>query len=320
MLTNKLSMDKSIAVIDLGTNTCNLLIAQYSHKGYRILYQGKEGVKLGKGGIDKKMITEEGLLRAIKAIHKHQKVIEKKEVEEVVIIATSAVRDADNKDWFQQQIKEHTGLELQIISGDKEAEMIFKGVQLAFGTLEDHTLILDIGGGSNEFILTDKGTAVWQQSFPLGMARVVELMPPSDPITEHEISQINHWFDSQLNALWQQVRDIHITTLIGCAGAFDTIADLIDQTDAGVKVRVRQEITLSDFDRIYQMLIASTTAERMQMKGMEPIRVEMIVPAVLFIRLIVEKLPIQRIWQTDFSLMEGVLAERINEQEHSIDR
>lgn len=313
-------MDKRIAVIDLGTNTCNLLIAQYSREGYRILYQGKEGVKLGKGGIGKRMITEEGLQRAIKAIRRHQEVIAREEVSEVVIIATSAVRDADNKDWFQQQIKEHTGLELQVISGDKEAEIIFKGVKLAFETLDNHTLLLDIGGGSNEFILTEGSTSVWQESFPLGMARVVDQMPPSDPITESEIREIKHWFDGQLSHLWERVKGLRISTLIGCSGAFDTVADLIDQTDAGVKARVRQEITLRDFNRIYQMLIASTTEERMRMKGMEPIRVEMIVPAVLFIHLIVEKLKIQRIYQTDFSLMEGVLAERMNEQEHSIDR
>lgn len=307
-------MHKKIAVIDLGTNTCNLLIAEYRQSGYRIVYQGKEGVKLGKGGIDKRMITDEGLRRAINAIEKHRKIIALHDVSEVVIMATSAVRDAGNREWFKNQIKEHTGLELQIISGDREAELIFKGTKLAFGTIDDHTLILDIGGGSNEFILTEGGASVWQESFPLGMARVVEQMPPSDPITESEIRQVNRWFDSQLSNLWERVRGLHISTLIGCSGAFDTVADLIDQTDAGTKARVRQEITLSDFNRIYQILVASTTTERMQMKGMEPIRVEMIVPAVLFIHLIVEKLKVQRIYQTDFSLMEGVLAERIDEQ------
>lgn len=306
-------MDKRMAIIDLGTNTCNLLIAAYGRSGYSILYQGKEGVKLGKGGIGKSTITEGGLLRAIKAIEKHQEVMAGYDVQEAVILATSAVRDAENKQWFQQQIKKQTGLELQIISGDREAELIFKGATLAFGTLADHTLILDIGGGSNEFILTQRGKAVWQESFPLGMARVIDQMPPSDPITEMEIRQITHWFDSQLGQLWERVKDLPVSTLIGCAGAFDTVADLIDQTDAGAKARVKQEITLSDFNRIYQLLITSTTEERTQMKGMEPIRVEMIVPAVLFIGLIVEKLKIQRIYQTDFSLMEGVLAERINE-------
>lgn len=304
-------MHKKIAVIDLGTNTCNLLIAEYTHWDYRIIYQGKEAVKLGKMGIDKKLLTEEGLERAIQAIGKHVNEISKYNIQDIVILATSAVRDATNKDWFQQQIKYHTGLDLLIISGDREAELIFKGVQLAFGKTEDHTLILDIGGGSNEFILTEGEAAAWQESFPLGMARIVEQLPPSDPITGEEINRINQWFDNGLETLWARLQDVQISTLIGCAGAFDTTADLIDQTEAGSKKRIRQEITVSDFNAVYNLLIASTTEERMRMKGMEPIRVEMIVPAVIFIKLIIDKLNIQRIYQTDFALMEGILFERI---------
>ena len=304
-------MKTEIAVIDLGTNTCNLLIAAYQDKNYQILYQGKEVVKLGKDGIDKNMLTEDGLERAILAIQKHQERIDKFDVSEVLIIATSAIREATNKDWFQQEIKAKTGLDLLIISGEKEAELIFKGVKLAFDQIENHSLILDIGGGSNEFILTENGVPIWKQSFPLGMARIIEKIPPSNPITSSEIKQTNEWFISQLEALWNRMKNIQIPQLIGCSGAFDTIADLIDQTDPGAKTRISQEIKLSDFECIYQKLIDSTTAERVQMKGMESIRIEMIVPSVLFIKLIIGRLNISKIYQTDYALREGILYERI---------
>ncbi|MDO9613864.1 MAG: hypothetical protein Q7J86_04995 [Bacteroidota bacterium] len=125
-------MYNRIAIIDLGTNTCNLLIAEYNNSDYNILYQGKEVVKLGKNGTDKNLLTEDGLERAILAIRKHQERISKYNTFEVLIIATSAIREATNKEWFQQEIKEKTGLELLVISGDKEANLIFKGVKLAF--------------------------------------------------------------------------------------------------------------------------------------------------------------------------------------------
>lgn len=307
-------MNKNIAVIDLGTNTCNLLIAGYDTNDYQIFYQGKVAVKLGKAGIHKNLLTEQGLERAVNAIHLHQQRISSFVNTEVIVIATSAIREATNKEWFQQQIKEKTGLELTVISGEKEAELIFKGVKLALKVLEDHTLILDIGGGSNEFILIEGEEPVWKQSFPLGVARVVERMPPSDPIADNEIIQISQWFDHGLGALWERLNGVPVTTLIGCSGAFNTITDLLDQTDAGTKARIRQEITISDFKRISEMLIASTTAQRMTMKGMESLRIEMIVPAILFIKLIVERIGIQRIYYTDFALMEGVLFERINQE------
>jgi len=302
---------KQIAVIDLGTNTCNLLIADYQDKDYQILYQGKEVVKLGKNGIDKNQLTEDGLERAILAIQKHQERISQFSVSEVVIIATSAIREATNKDWFQKQIKTNTGLELQIISGEKEAQLIFDGVKLAFNQIDDQTLILDIGGGSNEFILTRNNEPIWKQSFPLGMARIIEQIPPSDPVTPEEIAQINDWFNSRLEPLWGQMENTQIPLLIGCSGAFDTLADLIDQTDPGTKTRIKQEIEMDDFNRVYETLIKSTTAKRIGMKGMESIRIEMIVPSVLFIKLVIDRLKIKKIYQTDFALREGILYDRI---------
>jgi len=304
-------MNRQIAVIDLGTNTCNLLIAEYKDKSYQILYQGKEVVKLGKNGIGKNRLTEDGLERAILAIRKHQEQINQFNVSEVLIIATSAIREATNKDWFLQQVKAKTGLELQIISGEKEAQLIFDGVKLAFHQIADYSLILDIGGGSNEFILTKNNQPIWKQSFPLGMARIIEQIPPSDPITPKEISQINDWFNSRLEPLWTRLQNIQIPLLIGCSGAFDTLTDLIDHTDPGTKTRIKQEVEIDDFKHIYETLIKSTTAERTEMKGMESIRIEMIVPSVLFIKLVVDRLRIQKIYQTDFALREGILYERI---------
>lgn len=304
-------MSRKMAIIDLGTNTCNLLIASYQDENYQILYQGKEVVKLGKSGIDKNLLTSDGLERAITAIRKHQERIKQYVVSEILVLATSAIREATNRAWFQQELEKRTGLTLHIISGEKEAGLIFKGVKLAFNQIGNRSLILDIGGGSNEFILTEAGEPIWKQSFPVGMARVIERIPPSDPITPEEIKQTINWFDSRLDPLWQQLNNIQIPVLIGCSGAFDTIADLIDQTDAGTKTRIRQEIAIDDFNRIYEQLIGSTTSERMMMKGMESIRIEMIVPAVIFIRLILEKLNIRKIYQTDFALREGVLYERI---------
>ena len=304
-------MNNQIAIIDLGTNTCNLLIAEYHNKSYEILFQGKEVVKLGKSGIDKNCLAEDGLERAILAIQNHQERISRFGVSEIVIIATSAIREAINQDWFVQQIKADTGLDLQIISGEKEAGLIFKGVKLAFGTIEDRSLILDIGGGSNEFILAEGNEPVWKQSFPLGMARVIEQLPPSDPITPREIQQINFYFESQLDLLWNRTKNIGITSLIGCSGAFDTLADLIDQTEPGTKIRTKQGISIPDFIRIYELLIASTTSQRCGMKGLESLRIEMIVPSVIFIKLVIDRLKIQKIFQTDYALREGVLYERI---------
>lgn len=304
-------MTNRIAIIDLGTNTCNLLIADCQTPDYQLIYRGKEVVKLGKSGMDKNHLSDDGLERAIRAIQNHKERISQYGASEIQIIATSAIREASNSKWFSEQIKLQTGLDLQIVSGDREAELIFKGVQLAFGKMEDHSLILDIGGGSNEFVLIENNLPNWKESFPVGMARLIEQIPPSDPITGDEILQINHWFESRIEALWQRLQNMNISMLIGCSGAFDTLADMIDQTDPGTKTRMRQELSIADFSRIYDQLIASTIAQRAKMKGLESLRIEMIVPSVIFIKLVIDRLNIRHIVQTDFALSEGVLYEQI---------
>ena len=301
-----------LAIIDLGTNTCNLLIAEAGNKTYQILYQGKVGVKLGKGGIHKNQLTIEAFERATIALKEHLQKIEQYRAEKVITIATSAVRDAENKKEFADHLHRETGLELEIISGEKEAELIFDGVKLAFGKLQDNTLIMDIGGGSNEFIQTQNNSVHWKESFPLGMARIIEQFEISDPISVPEVLAIEDYFRSGLLNLWEQMSGKNSIQLIGCSGAFDTIADLIDQTPPGTKARTFQKIGLEDFYNISNQVVSSTRKQREQMVGMEPLRVEMIVPALIFIRLVVEKLGIDNITQTDFALREGVLYEWIN--------
>ncbi len=304
-------MNNQIAIIDLGTNTCNLLVAEYQDEKYKIMFQGKEVVKLGKNGIDKNLLAEDGLERAILAIQKHKIKIKEFKNPEIRVFGTSAIRDAKNRNWFVEEIECKTGLPIDVISGEKEADLIYKGVKLAFGTVEDDTLILDIGGGSNEFILTKANSPCWKQSFPLGMARIIDAFPPSDPIRADETEAIRAHFITKLDELWSKTSGLKIPYLIGCSGAFDTLADIIDQTEPGMKQRISQELSLSDLYRVFQILIHSTTSERAKMVGMELIRIEMIVPAVLFIQTVLEKLKIQKIYQTDFALREGVLYDRI---------
>ncbi|MGQ7870903.1 Ppx/GppA phosphatase family protein [Sunxiuqinia sp. sy24] len=302
-----------LAIIDLGTNTCNLLIAEITGKSYTLLHQGKVGVKLGKGGINQNTLPPEAFDRATAALHAHKQTIARYSADKTLTLATSAVRDATNQAEFTQHLLIETGLTLETISGEREAQLIFEGVQLALGKLPDHSLIMDIGGGSNEFIEPRNDKIFWKASFPLGMARVLEQLPISDPIKPDELEAVESWFQNGLEELWEQLDAKPVNQLIGCSGAFDTLADLLDETPPGVKTRQQQVIPLHDFNRIADQVIYSTKAQRDQMIGMEPLRVEMIVPALILIRLSIQRLGIREILQTDYALREGVLFEWIND-------
>lgn len=298
-----------IAVIDLGTNTCNLLLAEMNGKQYKILHQSKEMVKLGDGKIRDNQISDEAIFRTIAAFRVHNEIMETFGVDEIKVFATSAVRTADNKAEFVAAIEKVCACSVEVISGEREAELIFKGVLLAFRNIEFPSVILDIGGGSNELILTHKDAILWKESRPTGMSRIINSFDLSDPISEEQVRELQKYFADEHQTAIQNSTKKSVGTLIGCSGAFDTIADMLDEVNPGEKQRVTQVISLEEFYVVYEKLLQSTRDERLQMKGMDYVRVDLIVPAVILIETLISAIGIKQIVQTDFALREGVLYE-----------
>ena len=301
-----------LAVIDLGTNTCNLLVAETNHRSFTILHQSKQLVKLGDNKIRENEISPEATERVLDSFRKHYEIIQKYKVDKVKVLATSAVRSAENKIQFLEKLGENVGWIIKIISGEKEAELIFKGVLLAFGEIKQPSVILDIGGGSNELILAHHSEMLWKESQPAGMARVINRFKLSDPIQKEEISQLQDFFHHAHKNAFLKCRNDGVKTLIGCSGAFDTIADIIDEVNPGEKQRKTQVIHLEEFNNVYQLLIHSTREERLNMKGMDFVRVDLIVPGVILIKQLISEIGIEHIFQTDFALREGVLFETMD--------
>ncbi len=303
-----------IAIIDLGTNTCNLLIAELSAGDFQILHQSKHLVKLGDDKIKQNEISPEATQRTIDSFLAHKEIIEEYCTEKVRVIATSAVRTAENKVPFLERLGNESGWLVKLVSGEREAELIFKGVLLAFEELLNPSVILDIGGGSNELILAKNKEELWKESQPTGMARIINSFQISDPIQTDEISQLQNYFSEKHAAAFSNCKEQNVQTLVGCSGAFDTIADLIDEVLPGEKQRTTQEIALADFYKVFEMLVKSTREERLQMIGMDNVRVDLIVPAMILIESLVTQIGIQKIVQTDFALREGVLSEIMENQ------
>jgi exopolyphosphatase/guanosine-5'-triphosphate,3'-diphosphate pyrophosphatase len=178
-------------------------------------------------------------------------------------------------------------------------------------------LILDIGGGSNEFIIADKNNIYWKKSYPLGVARLLAKFKPSDPISIEEIEFISNYLEERLSDLFEEIKKHKISTLVGASGSFETIAAMIRADDPNFEsetgtVPESVNIDLADFENLYQKLINSTLKERKQMKGLESMRLEMIVVATLIVKFILQKLKLQRLIQSNFALKEGVIYEVLN--------
>jgi exopolyphosphatase/guanosine-5'-triphosphate,3'-diphosphate pyrophosphatase len=309
-----------VAILDLGTNTFNLLVAETgSGSNYRILCNSKLPVKLGKGGIDKKEIRPDAITRGINALEKHLDVIKDLRAEKILAFATSAVRTARNSDHFIKTIREKFGIDVEVISGDREAELIYYGVRQAVHLGSEKYLILDIGGGSNETIIADTERIWWKKSYPLGIARLIEKFKPSDPITIEEIEFVSNYLEERMADLLEEMKRHRITILVGASGSFETFTAMIREDDSGKETETSllpeaNEIDLTDFENLYQRLINSTLKERKQMKGLESHRLEMIVLASHVVKFFLGKLKLQRIIQSNFALKEGAMYELLNQQ------
>ena len=296
------------AVIDIGTNTCNLLIAKILSNGtFKTIYDRKLPVKLGRGGIHNHLLLPEAIERGINALHNHSETIRKYNVQKVKVIGTSALRGATNSDEFITKTKQLFDWDIEIIDGDLEAELIFKGIGLSLPAGIGEYLILDIGGGSIEFILGDNNDIIWKNSFNIGIARALEIIPVSDPVTDSEISAFEQWFDKHLQELWHFAQLYLPQTLIGCSGAFDTFMDIYEKTEPDLKIRSVSEFPLEDYQQIHQLLIKSDHETRSKMEGMDKMREEMVVIASVFTNFILRRLHISKLLHTHNSLKEGVM-------------
>jgi exopolyphosphatase/guanosine-5'-triphosphate,3'-diphosphate pyrophosphatase len=305
-----------IAILDFGTNTFNLLITEVSSENkLHVLHTAKEAVKLGEGGITRKIITEQAFERGLNAIERHLERVKEFKVTKVYAFATSAIRDAANGKDFIQAVKERFEVYVMIIEGEREAEMIYRGVRLSFNMDERPVLILDIGGGSNEFIIANKKEIFWKHSFNLGMARLLETFNPSNPISHLEIEKIIIYLKAELKELFDAVKEFSPLMLIGASGSFETISAILQHRYPGRYKRDKnaaREIFYEDFLSLHEILLKSTLEERRIMQGMEPVRVEMIVLASIFINVTMEECGLKMIIQSDYALKEGVIAELLN--------
>lgn len=302
-----------VAVMDLGTNTFHLLIAEPDAENFfKEVQHEYVGVKLGEGGINEGTIKPDAYQRGLNTLISFQGIIEQHRVSRVKAIATSALRSASNGQQFIDEVKQRTGLLIETISGDTEAGYIYQGVR-ASGCLGTETsLIMDIGGGSVEFILANKHEILYKQSFEIGAARLMSKFHQTDPIASHEVASLNKYLDEQLAPLYSALANHSISNLIGSSGAFETFAELIelgnDKTfdlEENKTYYFKEEELLKHTNQI----IHANHDERAATKGIIPVRVDMIVVASLLTQYIMQKLKLSNVVMSAYSLKEGVLAE-----------
>lgn len=306
----RVDVDKKVAIIDLGTNTFHLLFAQWDGHNYVITYRERVPVKIGMGGINAGIITEAGATRALEALKQFANTARNAGVSKIIAIGTSALRNARNGKEIASLIQHQTGIEVRIISGDEEATFIYYGIRKAMNMGEHNSLIVDIGGGSVEFIIGNEEAMLWKQSFEIGAQRLLEKFQRHDPIIPEEVNELNAYFKEALKPLFEAMKDHKPTVLIGSSGTFDTLSEIhcLRKGIPQLPDAPETPLTFQSFHELFAEFSAKNRSERLLIPGMIEMRVDMIVVACCLIDFLLKWHSFEAIRVSSYSLKEGVLA------------
>ena len=288
------------AVIDLGTNTFNLLVGSVFGDKLEIIYCEKEAVLLGMNGINNGSIAEDSWMRAMQTLFRFKKRCEKQNVDEIIGFGTSALRGAKNGELFVKEVYENIGIRIHIISGSQEAQLIYRGVRWLFDFKQAAT-IMDIGGGSTEFIAANARGIVEAQSFDIGVSRLYQNLNKRNNLTANDFKFINEYLEARTGRFFEEDRS---TLLIGASGSFETFYEMIFQKKFTAEEKMVTLTLLPLLDKL-NWVIDSRYEDRINHKWIVPMRKKMIPIAAFKIKWIIQKLNVDRVLLSPYSLKEG---------------
>ncbi len=299
-----------VAIIDLGTNTFNMLIVELNNdKTFNTLLNTKSAVMLGEEGINEGYISDKAFTRAYSVLRGFSQLLQEFKCEKVVAFGTSAIRGASNSEEFISKIADDLNIHIEPISGDQEAQYIYEGVAQAIQFTKENYLIIDIGGGSVEFIIANKEEMLWKKSLKLGGARLMERFKPSDPMQSSEVDTITHYLRGELKVLSDVLQKYPVSRLVGSSGAFDSFAEMIYYTKTGLMLpntTTRYFMTTLEYFNLHQQILSKDRRHRLDMPGMDAVRVDTILMAGILTKVVLEISKVPAIIQASYSLKEGV--------------
>jgi exopolyphosphatase/guanosine-5'-triphosphate,3'-diphosphate pyrophosphatase len=318
-------MPETIAIIDMGTNTFNMLLVERNERDeFAVKGKFKEAVKLGEGGITSGRIADAAFQRGIAALQLYRQLIDSAGVNEIFAFATSAIRSAENGPDFVLAAKETCGIEVKVINGNEEASLIHEGVKngVHLPRLEP-VLLLDIGGGSVEFAVSQGGSPLLLRSLNIGAARLLEKINPSDPVSPTDLQKLEKLFETELGGLISEIREFDINMMVGSSGSCEMIASMVAHAN-GDKLSANKlngyTFTTRQFEKIHRKIIKSSRKERLNLQGMEPLRAEMITMASSLCAYMIKSLEIKKMMVSTSALKEGVFYRYLRDEQRRIDR
>lgn len=311
--------EKILAAIDIGTNSFHLVIARVNEKGqFKVLTRDKEVVRLGSGSNDMKYLTGDAMTRGVTALKRFKLVCDSFNAE-IRAIGTSAIREALNKDLFINSVLENTEIQIEVITGLEEARLIYLGVLQALEVFDKKILLIDIGGGSTEFLIGEKGNVLFANSIKIGAIRLTQKYFQDRKIKQQSIDEASLYVKSLVNPIVRNLRNFDYDMLIGTSGTIINIGAIIysetnpyDTEEINLNNYVYDKSSLAKaVKKIYK---AETASERADIPGLDPNRADIIPAGAVILEQLFAELKIKNITLSTFALREGIMIDTISKE------
>lgn len=296
------------AAIDIGTNSIRLLISEYEGSGFRILERRMEITRIGKNLGISKNILRKSADAAAEVLKKYSLLMQEHGVERYRAVGTSAVRKAANSGWFMSYIKDNTGIEIEEITGEEEAWLSFLGASTELKT-RSRILVVDIGGGSTEFILGNSDLELdFNESIDIGSVSLSERFIKSDKPTNSELKDMQGYIKDRIRPVINKVRVKDELTLAGVAGTITTIAAIdlkLKKYDSG---KIHHHILKGRrVNSIYNLLCGLTLKERRRVRGLQPERADIIIGGAAILVEIISLLEVESLMVSEKDILDGII-------------
>jgi exopolyphosphatase/guanosine-5'-triphosphate,3'-diphosphate pyrophosphatase len=310
-----------IAAIDIGTNSVHMIVVQIRPDlSFEVIDREKEMVRLGAGGLDGRALTPEAMHTALQVLSKFRRLAESHRVEQIIAVATSATREAENGGEFLQEITRQTGIRPRVISGTEEARLIHLAAVYGVGATSDAAVVIDIGGGSVEVTRGAGPVIDIGRSFKLGVIRLTERFAKSDPLERRDERKLVRHIDEQIGKYLNQIVRAGFDRVIGTSGTILSLGAVVSAADGrpiGAPLRNRR-IPAKQIRRARKELMALDLEERMRVPGLEPRRADLAVAGAILLDELLRRLGAAEITLCDLSLREGLVLDYITRHRKEI--
>jgi exopolyphosphatase/guanosine-5'-triphosphate,3'-diphosphate pyrophosphatase len=313
-MTETTSRADVIAAIDVGTNSFHMVVATVSTRGVlRIQSRNKEMVRLGSAAGDMKRLADDAMSRGIRVL-RHFAEEASTHGAHIRAVATSAVREAVNKDDFLDRVQQATGVEIEVVSGIEEGRLIYVGALHALPILTKRTLVIDIGGGSTETVIGYQGEAAYVHSAKLGHIRMTKRFFPTGLASAAAVEECRNAIRGDWAPVFQSLIAYGFEEAVGSSGTIMALASMT-LTRLGRRIpeslnglRISRTDMLETIERVVK---ARTGSRRLSLEGLEPKRSDVILGGALILEQAILGLNIQEITISAYALREGIVFDTV---------